>query len=70
MTLETHLCSNDLIIRSCTILRTQCNDLGYPENYMNGTTCTIIDAATRGVFMRKMANEAYELLEEMEMNNY
>ncbi|XP_062118769.1 uncharacterized protein LOC133832440 [Humulus lupulus] len=31
---------------------------------------TIIDAVTGGAFMSKSANEAYELLEEMAMNNY
>ncbi|XP_062109494.1 altered inheritance of mitochondria protein 3-like [Humulus lupulus] len=39
-------------------------------NGLNGTTRTIIDAAAGGAFMRKSANEAYELLEEMAMNNY
>ncbi|XP_062085017.1 uncharacterized protein LOC133791100 [Humulus lupulus] len=35
-----------------------------------GTTHTIIDDATGGAFMSKNANEAYQLLEEMAMNNY
>ncbi|XP_062075256.1 uncharacterized protein LOC133779295 [Humulus lupulus] len=39
-------------------------------NGLCGTTRTIIDAATGGAFMSKSANEAYELLEEMAMNNY
>ncbi|XP_062119053.1 uncharacterized protein LOC133832765 [Humulus lupulus] len=39
-------------------------------NGLNGTTRTIIDVAAGGAFMSKSANEAYELLEEMEMNNY
>ncbi|XP_062085254.1 uncharacterized protein LOC133791343 [Humulus lupulus] len=39
-------------------------------NGLCGTTCTIIDAAAGGAFMRKSANEAYELLEEMATNNY
>ncbi|XP_062118910.1 uncharacterized protein LOC133832607 [Humulus lupulus] len=36
----------------------------------SGTTCTIIDTAAGGEFMSKSANEAYDLLEEMAMNNY
>ena len=39
-------------------------------NGLNGTTRTIIDVAAGGAFMSKSANEAYELLEEMAMNNY
>ncbi|XP_062085656.1 uncharacterized protein LOC133791756 [Humulus lupulus] len=39
-------------------------------NGLCGTTRTIIDAAAGGAFMRKSANEAYELLEEMATNNY
>ncbi|XP_062104324.1 uncharacterized protein LOC133815505 [Humulus lupulus] len=37
---------------------------------LRGTTRAIIDAASEGVFMRKSANEAYDILEEMAMNNY
>ncbi|XP_062103764.1 uncharacterized protein LOC133814872 [Humulus lupulus] len=37
---------------------------------LNGTTCTIIDEAVGGAFMSKSANKAYELLEEMAVNNY
>ncbi|XP_062104109.1 uncharacterized protein LOC133815270 [Humulus lupulus] len=39
-------------------------------NGLCGTTRTIIDAAARGVFMSKSANEANEILEEMANNNY
>ncbi|XP_062104720.1 uncharacterized protein LOC133816003 [Humulus lupulus] len=39
-------------------------------NGLCGTTRTIIDAAFGGAFMSKSANEAYDLLEEMAMNNY
>ncbi|XP_062083461.1 uncharacterized protein LOC133789704 [Humulus lupulus] len=39
-------------------------------NGLCGTTRTIIDAASGGAFMSKSANEAYDLLEEMAMNNY
>ncbi|XP_062083367.1 uncharacterized protein LOC133789582 [Humulus lupulus] len=39
-------------------------------NGLCGTTRTIIDAAAGGAFMSKGADEAYELLEEMAMNNY
>ncbi|XP_062094095.1 uncharacterized protein LOC133800149 [Humulus lupulus] len=39
-------------------------------NGLKGNIRTIIDAAAGGEFMRKSANEAYELLEEMAMNNY
>ncbi|XP_062119073.1 uncharacterized protein LOC133832794 [Humulus lupulus] len=39
-------------------------------NGFNGTTRTIIDVAAGGDFMSKSTNEAYELLEEMAMNNY
>ncbi|XP_062080678.1 uncharacterized protein LOC133785464 [Humulus lupulus] len=39
-------------------------------NGLRGNTRTIIDAAAGGAFMSKSANEAYELLEEMAMNNY
>ncbi|XP_062103817.1 uncharacterized protein LOC133814930 [Humulus lupulus] len=39
-------------------------------NGLGGNTRTIIDAASGGAFMRKSANKAYELLEEMAMNNY
>ncbi|XP_062089489.1 uncharacterized protein LOC133796024 [Humulus lupulus] len=39
-------------------------------NGLCGTTRTIIDAAEGGAFMSKSANETYELLEEMAMNNY
>ena len=38
-------------------------------NGLCGTTCTLIDAAAGGAFMRKSANEAYDLLEEMAINN-
>ncbi|XP_062118241.1 uncharacterized protein LOC133831846 [Humulus lupulus] len=38
-------------------------------NGLCGTTHTLIDAAAGGVFMRKSASEAYDLLEEMAMNN-
>ncbi|XP_062112485.1 uncharacterized protein LOC133823645 [Humulus lupulus] len=38
-------------------------------NGLCGTTRTLIDAAAGGAFMRKNANEAYDLLEEMAMNN-
>ncbi|XP_062089006.1 uncharacterized protein LOC133795570 [Humulus lupulus] len=38
-------------------------------NGLGGTTRTLIDAAAGGAFMRKSANEAYDLLEEMAMNN-
>ncbi|XP_062075149.1 uncharacterized protein LOC133779174 [Humulus lupulus] len=34
------------------------------------TTSIIIDAASGGAFMSKSANEAYDLLEKMAMNNY
>ncbi|XP_030479468.1 uncharacterized protein LOC115696721 [Cannabis sativa] len=34
-----------------------------------GNTRTLIDAAAGGAFMRKSANEAYDLLEEMTLNN-
>ncbi|XP_062100251.1 uncharacterized protein LOC133806142 [Humulus lupulus] len=37
---------------------------------LNFTTRTIIDVAAGGSFIRNSANEAYELLEEMAMNNY
>ncbi|XP_060972313.1 uncharacterized protein LOC133038240 [Cannabis sativa] len=42
------------------------------HNFYNGLmneTRTLIDAAAGGVFMRKSANEAFELLEEMAMTN-
>ncbi|XP_062093371.1 uncharacterized protein LOC133799363 [Humulus lupulus] len=39
-------------------------------NGLCGTTRTIIDTASGGAFMSKSANEAYDLLEEMAMNNY
>ncbi|XP_062078458.1 uncharacterized protein LOC133782950 [Humulus lupulus] len=39
-------------------------------NGLCGITRTIIDAAFGGAFMSKSANEAYDLLEEMAMNNY
>ena len=39
-------------------------------NGLCGTTRTIIDAASGGAFMSKSANEAYDLLEEISMNNY
>ncbi|XP_062114800.1 uncharacterized protein LOC133826398 [Humulus lupulus] len=39
-------------------------------NELRGNPRTIIDAAAGGAFMSKNANEAYELLEEMAMNNY
>ncbi|XP_062118921.1 mediator of RNA polymerase II transcription subunit 15-like [Humulus lupulus] len=39
-------------------------------NGLNGTTRTIIDVTAGGSFMSNSANEAYELLEEMAMNNY
>ncbi|XP_062109879.1 uncharacterized protein LOC133821751 [Humulus lupulus] len=38
-------------------------------NGLCGTTRTLIDAAAGGAFMRKSANEAYDLLEEMAINN-
>ncbi|XP_062117695.1 uncharacterized protein LOC133831427 [Humulus lupulus] len=38
-------------------------------NGLCGTTHTLIDAAAGGAFMRKSANEAYDLLEEMAINN-
>ncbi|XP_062088678.1 uncharacterized protein LOC133795238 [Humulus lupulus] len=38
-------------------------------NELCGTTRTLIDAAAGGAFMRKSTNEAYDLLEEMAMNN-
>ncbi|XP_062114643.1 uncharacterized protein LOC133825757 [Humulus lupulus] len=38
-------------------------------NGLCGTTRTLIDAAAGGASMRKSANEAYDLLEEMTMNN-
>ncbi|XP_062103987.1 uncharacterized protein LOC133815123 [Humulus lupulus] len=38
-------------------------------NGLCGTTRTLIDAAAGGAFMRKSANEAYDLLEEMANNN-
>ncbi|XP_062085819.1 uncharacterized protein LOC133791927 [Humulus lupulus] len=39
-------------------------------NGLRGNTRTIIDVAAGGAFMSKSAHEAYELLEEMAMNNY
>ncbi|XP_062118858.1 uncharacterized protein LOC133832548 [Humulus lupulus] len=39
-------------------------------NGLCSTTRTIIDAASGGAFMSKSTNEAYDLLEEMDMNNY
>ncbi|XP_062104565.1 uncharacterized protein LOC133815778 [Humulus lupulus] len=39
-------------------------------NVLRGNTRTIIDAAVGGAFMSKSANKAYELLDEMAMNNY
>ncbi|XP_062102096.1 uncharacterized protein LOC133810989 [Humulus lupulus] len=39
-------------------------------NWLNGITSTLIDVSARGSFMSKSANEAYELLEKMAMNNY
>ncbi|XP_062080468.1 uncharacterized protein LOC133785233 [Humulus lupulus] len=39
-------------------------------NGLRGNTRTIIDAAVGGAFMSKSTNEAYELLQEMAMNNY
>ncbi|XP_062086098.1 uncharacterized protein LOC133792198 [Humulus lupulus] len=39
-------------------------------NGLRGNTRTIIDVAAGGAFMSKSANEAYELLEDMAMNNY
>ena len=41
------------------------------QNFYTGlvaTTRTLIDAASRGAFMSKTQDEAYELLEEMAMN--
>ncbi|XP_060959491.1 uncharacterized protein LOC133030733 [Cannabis sativa] len=38
-------------------------------NGLVGNTRTLIDAAAGGAFMRKSANEAYDLLEEMALNN-
>ncbi|XP_062097627.1 uncharacterized protein LOC133803557 [Humulus lupulus] len=39
-------------------------------NGLGGNTRIIIDAVSGGAFMRESTNEAYELLEEMAMNNY
>ncbi|XP_062094143.1 uncharacterized protein LOC133800207 [Humulus lupulus] len=39
-------------------------------NVLRGNTRTIIDAVVGGALMSKISNEAYEILEEMAMNNY
>ena len=38
-------------------------------NGLTGTTRTLLDASTRGALMSKSANEAYQLLEDMALNN-
>ena len=43
------------------------------HNFYNGLwgdTRTLINVAVGGAFMSKSANEAYDLVEEMSMNNY
>jgi len=39
-------------------------------NGLNASTRTLIDAASEGAFMSKSQDDAYNLLEEMAMNNY
>jgi protein-tyrosine-phosphatase len=39
-------------------------------NGLNASTRTLIDAASGGAFMSKSQDDAYNLLEEMAMNNY
>ena len=39
-------------------------------NGLNASTRTLIDAASGGAFMCKSQDDAYNLLEEMAMNNY
>ena len=43
------------------------------QNFYNGlgaSTRTFIDATSRGAFMDRTQDEAFDLLEEMAMNNY
>ena len=37
---------------------------------LTGTTRILLDPSTRGALMRKSANEAYQLLEDLALNNY
>ena len=39
-------------------------------NGLTRTTRTLLDTSARGALMRKSANEAYKLLEDMALNNY
>ena len=39
-------------------------------NGLTGTTRTLLDALARGALMSKIANEAYQLLEDMALNNF
>ena len=43
------------------------------HHFYNGltvTTRTLLDASTEGALMSKSANDAYQLLENMDLNNY
>ncbi|XP_060969856.1 uncharacterized protein LOC133037064 [Cannabis sativa] len=56
-------------IATWTDLATKFLSKFFPPANLVGNTKTIIDIAAGGAFMRKSANEAYEQLEEMAMNN-
>ena len=38
-------------------------------NGLTGTTRTLLDASAGGALLSKSANEAYQLLEDMDLNN-